>query len=117
MATSKAPYQPVNDSLGKLAGTGQPRGATSGSTQDSGKLAELLEQNKKLTEQLTAQGAQFAQMNETMSRLTMQVASLLEDNMKLRKELEAKSSGKPVPPGDYTGPAALSAMLTGSPTK
>lgn len=106
LATAKAPYTPqvltVKDSLGKLAGTLKTGSAGTAPASDSGRFAELLGQNQKLMEQvtqltgqLTSQNSQFAQMNETMSRMTMQVASLLEDNAKLRKELEGKKA--PVP--------------------
>lgn len=98
LATAKASYSPPTpqDRLGKIPRS-MPNGAYHSASQDDSKLAELLDTNKKLSEQVTqltaqlsSQGAQFAQMNETLSRMTMQVASLLEDNAKLRKELESR---------------------------
>lgn len=93
MATAKSPHriEPPRREATAVARPATP-------SADSGKLTELLETNKKLsdqvtqlTQQLTAQSAQFLQINENMSRMTMQVASLLEDNAKLRRELEEKS--------------------------
>ena len=95
LATAKAPYrEKLRDTL-KRSTTAAPRAESA----DSGKLTELLETNRKLTEQVTqltqqlsGQSAQFLQMNESMSRMAMQVGSLLEDNAKLRKELETKNA-------------------------
>lgn len=106
LATAKAHYtEPkLQDKLGGLR---RPTSLSPGSahharSEDSNKLNELLDANKKLSEQVTqltsqlaSQGSQFATMNETMSRMTMQIASLLEDNAKLRKELDGNKQEKP----------------------
>lgn len=90
MANTKASYRPsTQESLGKLAGqraTGE-RAPPIASSADASKLAELLEQNKKLSERQDELLKQNAAMTDTLSRMSMQVASLLEDNAKLREQL------------------------------
>jgi hypothetical protein len=53
-----------------------------------------MEQNKKLGERLDEVLKQNAQMTEAMSRMTMQLAALLEDNAKLRKVTEHNTEVK-----------------------
>lgn len=85
LATSRAPYQPpMQQSLGKLARSGASVSPSASTVAESGKLAELIEQNKQLTAQLTEVVKQNASMTETLSRMAMQVAALIEDNAKLR---------------------------------
>jgi hypothetical protein len=94
LASTKAPYVPVQDSLGKLAGR-DPGGTRAPPTSgvDSGKLAELLEQNKQLNERLGEVLKQNVAMTDTLSRMSMQVAALLDDNARLRKEQESRIAG------------------------
>lgn len=91
-ANSKAPYvieerRPVPRPQGTL-------GLPNATHVDSGKLTELMEQNKKLGERLDEVLKQNAQMTEAMSRMTMQLAALLEDNAKLRKVTEHNTEVK-----------------------
>ena len=86
LANTKAAYQePVKDRLGKLAGgqlkTSSP---TSAPNVDAGKLSELMEQNKQLNGRLDELLKQNVEMTTTLSRMSMQIAALLEDNAKLR---------------------------------
>lgn len=86
LASTKAPYTPVNDKLGKLAGSpSRHGGAPIAASADAGKLAELLEQNKQLNARLDEVLKQNVEMTGTLSRMSMQVAALLEDNAKLRE--------------------------------
>jgi hypothetical protein len=89
LANMKASYQPpVQESLGKLAGA-RPEARSTQPTVDSGKLAELMEQNKQLNTRLDEMLKQNAEMTQTLSRMSMQIAALLEDNAKLRSAQSA----------------------------
>ncbi len=88
MATSKTGYTPRDTAGTTLSRPGQLRAPAP----DNGKLTELLEQNKQLNERLGEVLKQNVSMTDTLSRLTMQVAALLEDNAKLR----AAQPGVPV---------------------
>lgn len=98
LANTKASYQPAEKDLSKttLGRPGQPQGATSSVTPDTGKLAELIEQNKKLADRMDEMLKQNVELTNTLSRMSMQVASLLEDNAKLREQLTAKPAATPV---------------------
>jgi hypothetical protein len=91
LASTKSSYQPAD-----------PKGS-SGTVRstvhlppnpDAGKLTELLEQNKQLNERLGEVLKQNVAMTDTLSRMTMQIAALLEDNAKLR----AVQTSAPTPP-------------------
>jgi hypothetical protein len=89
MANLRAAYQPPqSESLGKLAGARANHSPVTSSV-DSGKLAELMEQNKQLNARLDELLKQNAEMTSTLSRMAMQVAALLEDNAKLRSTSNA----------------------------
>lgn len=95
LANTKASYVP-QDKPSKLAQSNPavaPNGFAPGGA-DVGKLAELLEANKKLGERVDEMLKQNVELTNTLSRMSMQVAALLEDNAKLREQLVAK----PVPP-------------------
>lgn len=89
LATTRAAYSAPATEPSRPARTGQPLGGVSG-VPDSGRLAELMEVNKKTNERLEELLKQNVELTNTISRMSMQVASLLEDNAKLREQL-AKS--------------------------
>jgi hypothetical protein len=82
LANSKAPYQAQEPrtTLHRAPAPGMP-------SVDSAKLTEMIEQNKQLSARLDELLKQNVAMTDTLSRMTMQVASLLEDNAKLREQL------------------------------
>lgn len=87
LASRKAAYQqPTAESLGKLAPSNRAaaRDGFGPGSADAGKFAELLEQNKQLNSRLDEMMKQNAEMTQAVSRMSMQVAALLEDNAKLR---------------------------------
>lgn len=96
LASTKASYQePVKERLGGLAGTRANHSPVTPSV-DSGKLSELVEQNKQLNVRLDELLKQNVAMTETLGRMSMQVAALLEDNAKLRG---AQNAAPATPPG------------------
>jgi chromosome segregation ATPase len=90
MANMRASYQPeVKESLGKLAGN---RPSVSPHAQgDDRRLSETMEQNKQLNGRLDELLKQNAEMTQTLSRMSMQIAALLEDNAKLRSAQNASA--------------------------
>lgn len=105
LATQRASYTPPQETRKSASrNRAAAREGFAPDSADAGRLAELLEQNKKLsaqvmqlTTQITEQTKASTEATLLMGRLSAQVAALLEDNAKLRKELECKSTGAPVP--------------------
>ena len=83
LANSRAAYQPeMRETLSRAQsrpGLHHPTPST-----DSKQLAEMIEQNKKLSDRLDEMLKNNAEMTQTLSRMSMQIAALLEDNAKLR---------------------------------
>jgi len=93
LANTKAPYQPQEPrpTLSRTA-PGSSGFTAPVPSADSSKLAELIEQNKQLNERLGDMLKQNVAMTDTLSRMSVQVASLLEDNAKLREQLAKPAS-------------------------
>jgi hypothetical protein len=88
LANTKASYTPQEPrpTLSRTS-PGNPVVTAPAPSADAGKLAELVEQNKKLSERLDELLKQNIAVTDTLSRMSMQVASLLEDNTRLREQL------------------------------
>lgn len=87
LANSRAAYQPeMRETLSRATGA-RPTHQAGGA--DSKQLAEMIEQNKKLSERLDEMLKNNAEMTQTLSRMSMQIAALLEDNAKLRAAMPA----------------------------
>jgi hypothetical protein len=103
LATARAPYMMPEPR--KPTAVESARAPTPGASADYGRLAELLDSNKKLQEQVTALTAQITEQTKAsteatllMGRLSAQVATLLEDNAKLRRELDERKTHAPSVP-------------------
>ena len=85
LANSRAAYQPeMRETLSRAQS--RPAHQTTGGA-DSKQLTEMIEQNKKLSERLDEMLKSNAEMTQTLSRMSMQIAALLEDNAKLRASM------------------------------
>jgi hypothetical protein len=106
MANTKAAHNPQEPrpTLSRHTQSLSPGSATH-ATADSGKLAELAEQNKQLNARLDELLKQNAGMTETLSRMTVQIAALLEDNAKLRagQTVMIRENPAPTPPRNDMG--------------
>lgn len=87
LANSRAAYQPeMRETLKRSGLDATLARAHPEAARDSKQLAEMIEQNKQLTARLDEMLKNNAEMTQTLSRMSMQIAALLEDNAKLRAQ-------------------------------